>query len=522
MILNHPAPLRNASARTTASLIVASAVLALLLISEISGLSSHTLRLASNLVLAATALLVAVAGRSGQEAMVFGQMPVLNAGSGGSIAGLFVLALLLPFLTYGVTHLLLAAAATGLGIFLGSYTTQKWRRDAPLPIHPIIGALMTLMGSAILLIAFPIVVHEFALLSGQSKQVIAGLVLCLGLIALTFGGWRGALTLTGAATTIIFASAGLAVAIGVQQIGPPPLPLFIDTTILEQITALRQAFALKSLPFPEVGSQIASITNWFGVLALFFASAFAAGMFMQPAVEDQPVTFGLSTAVAVALVGCFAIAIGGYALEAAAREFFGNPISQPASGLLATARQGLATICGSQPGTEDQLLTGCKVTALSKALLSVDQVRLDASFLAFGLPHALGLGMIGSLLANLWKPLLSLVLTFGGLVVFVTGIGRHLFGYKYQKPGLASFRIALMRVATVVVLALTAGLLPHVAPWQGDHAWRVTAVLLMAMTAIVAAVIAMRSTRPVVQATRGDAIPTRPQRPDFQEDTPAA
>lgn len=520
--MNNPASYRNASARTTASLIVASAVLALLLISEISGLSSDTLRLASNLVLAATALLLAVAGRSGQEAMVFGQAPVLNAGSGGSIAGFFVLALLLPFLTYGITHLLLAAAATGLGVFLGSYLTQKWRRDAQLPIHPIIGVLMTFVGGTILLIAYPIVVHELALLSGQSKQVISGLVLCLGLIALTFGGWRGAVTMAGAAATIVFASAGLAVAIGVQQIGPPPLPLFIDTTILEQIIALRQAFALKSLPFPEVGSQIASITNWLGVLGLFFASAFAAGMFMEPALEDQPVTFGLSAAVAVALLGCFTIAIGGYALEAAAREFFANPISQPASGLLATARQGLATICGSQPGTEDQLLSACKVTALSKTLLSADQVTFDTSFLAFGLPHALGLGMIGSLLANLWKPLMSLILALGGLLLLVTGIGRHLFGYKYRRPGLASFRIALMRVATVFALALTAGLLPYVARWQGDHAWRVTAVLLMALTAIAAAFIAFRAARPVAPSIQEDATPTRPQRPDFREDTPAA
>jgi hypothetical protein len=518
--LNRLTPYRNASTRISAYLIVASAVMALLLVAEISGLSAETLRWTSGLVVGATALQLAITGRTGQEAMVFGQTPLQSAGSGGFLTGLVTLGLLLPFLAHGLTHLLMAAIAAGLGGFCGIHAMRSLRQLTLHRPNPALGVLMALAGAVIVLVFFPTTVSEVTLLLGQSAILVAWGILGIALITLTFGGWSGVLSLAQAGATLIVASAIIALAVGVQWIGPPPLPLFIDSGVLDQITALRHSFSLSALPFSETRTQGQSFAGWIGTLVLFFAVALSGGAFTFGATEDKPVAFAAGAACAVALVGCAAAAIGGFALEAAAREFLVQPISQPTTGLLDSSRTGIVSLCGAQPRTEDELLRACNTTAFSKDLLAVEQIKFAPSFLAFGLPHALGLGWIASILANLWKPVLSLICLLVGLLAMVTGIGRHLLGAKYGKPGLASFRIALLRVATLLSLAVTVTVLPLLAQLQPDLVWRILSGALMSMAAAVAASIAFKSSEAAPRSDAAASTPARPQRPGFQGRTP--
>ncbi|MGL4439322.1 MAG: hypothetical protein ACRCUE_08630, partial [Bosea sp. (in: a-proteobacteria)] len=163
-----------------------------------------------------------------------------------------------------------------------------------------------------------------------------------------------------------------------------------------------------------------------------------------------------SAAISAALTPLLLIAAGGYAIEAAGVAFVGASGQRPPAALIEMARLGLVDVCGARPATADALRLACGFPVRGDSAIGAEMLRFSTAFLPGGGPAALGFGSAIDLLARAVAPLLTMMALILALAVASLGLGRDVLGRGRRQPGQASLRLALIRLASLIVAIILA------------------------------------------------------------------
>ncbi len=315
------------------------------------------------------------------------------------------------------------------------------------------GVIIAGAGAAMAMAALPAARDAILLLTGWTPLMALLAATAAPVMAVAVGGLRGLLTLAGALAVLMAAGLALTFWFGLAQLGAPPLPGLSQADVLLAIASARtRLFATDTLPF---------VASWLppeGVTGLVVSGAFLAGALLS-ALIGRAATPGLPlhrpsallsavAAQALMLVGLAAMA--GYAVEAAGLQFVGASLQTPPPGLLEASRQGLAEFCGSRPETLEQLRAACGLAPRAQGQLELARIRLSEPFLWTGVPVAFGAPAALAAPARLGPVAFPMLGVAAGFWLVALGLGRCVLGRGRIAPGLASHRLALVRLAAII------------------------------------------------------------------------
>jgi hypothetical protein len=402
----------------------------------------------------------------------------------GALSGSAVFHIIRPTLSQDLAATILGSAA-GL---VAAYVLARVKRGSRLLIGEapsgedgvpslVIGLLIAAAGALLVWSALPPARDAAALITGWGPGMSLTAVLAAPTLAIAVGGLRGLAALAAALALMIAAALALSLWLGLSQLGGLPLPGFSQAETLLGIAGARtRLFQSDALPF------MAGFLPPEGWRGLIFSGAFL-GSALIAALIGRAVTPGVALAdggVATAAAGQAGLLFGlaamaGYAVEAAGLQFVGASLQTPPPGLLEAARQGLAEFCGARPETLDQLRAACGLAPRAQGQLAITQIRLAEPFLWTGTPVALGAPSALAAPARLGAAAFPLLAITAGLWLTALGLGRSVFGRGKIAPGLASQRLARVRMAAVgaaVILGFAAARAP-----LPDTVWATAAML---------------------------------------------
>lgn len=370
----------------------------------------------------------------------------------------------------------LARLRRGSILLIGEAPAGEW--GAP---SLVLGLLMAAAGGLLLWSSLPAARAAVMLLTGWSPGLALAAVLAVPCAAIAIGGLRGLAALWAALACLIAAGLALSIWIGISQLGAPPLPGFSQPETLLAIAGARtRLFPADTLPFL---AEFVPPGGWTGLVisGAFLGSLLTAALIGRAVTPAMPLASGAT--LASALVGQVGLLLGlaamaGYAVEAAGLQFVGASLQNPPPGLLEAARQGLAEFCGQRPDTLDALRRACGLAPRASGQLAIGQIMLSEAFLWTGTPVALGAASALAAPARLGPLAFPMLAAAAGLWLMALGFGRNILGRGRIAPGLASQRLALVRVGA----ALSAAAVGYAATtWpQSTSVWQ-TAALLAAL-----------------------------------------
>jgi hypothetical protein len=335
---------------------------------------------------------------------------------------------------------------------------------------------------------------EASRLLGLSGLAAALLVGALAALPLLVGGARAALALAsgaaGTAAAILLCLAGA----GLLFIGRLPLPGESEVQTLELIAEARRQWGVAA-PVHLVAWPSLSLLGESAALRAFgiaFAAAAALGLAAAPALPLRRRSAAAGAALALVLLPLLTTAVAGYAVEAAVR-FVGAPASRPPAALLASSGLGLVTVCGATAGDAEALRTACGLAPRDPAQLGWQRLGLKPAFLDGGLAAALGAPATAALSANGWRLAMALAAAVLGLWIAGRAAGLLLMGRRRQSPGLASLRLGVVRVSTLLIAGAAAAALIEGMLLPAE------AAALLGAGALVLAVLQLRGQRPAPQ-----------------------
>jgi hypothetical protein len=438
-------------------------LLAILAVGERAGMPGSLAWPVAFLIIAGATTAAILASRTAVEPVFLGRQVLARPVPGGLLLGALAAAASFHLLRPSASGDLVATAAGTIAGLAVAHGIARMRRGSPLLIGEaaqgedgapsfIQGLLTAAGGFGLMLAALPAARDAMMVLTGWSALPSLLLVAIPPALAIAIGGLRGILTLSAALALPLLAALGIALWLGLGQLGAPPLPgITSDDTLLALAGARSRLFVSDTLPF---------IVSWLpqgGLSAIVFSLPFAMAATVT-ALLARGVTPGLpldeAPTLASAMIGQLVVLLGlaamaGYAVEAAGLQFVGASLQAPPPGLLEASRQGLAEYCGARPATLDQLRAACGLAPRAQGQLSLDRIRLLEPFLWSGTPVAFGLPSALSAPGRLGPVAFPALAFSAGLWLATQGLGRGVFGRGRIAPGLASHRLGLMRLAAL-------------------------------------------------------------------------
>jgi hypothetical protein len=342
----------------------------------------------------------------------------------------------------------------------------------------LLGFAFCLLGFAFALGSMRYAATDFDAVFGTSSSKAMGYALATILGCVALGGARGALATTGLMTLTAACGILASTLIGLSVFGPLPLPGFDNPQTLQAIFSLKQDWSTQDLSTQRAGlagggliggglagslffkewphlfsiSGLPAFSNLGSLPTFVFASLTSAAIafILSPAIQVRRRSVVSMGAACIVLVSLLIIAIGGYALEAGAEQFVGAPIARPPPALLEATRLGLLSVCNGSPETVEALRFQCGINPRDTAVLEIAKLAPKTAFLTSGLPVALGFTSAISLSLRLFPFAIAVIGVVVGLWIFALGLGHYVLGRQRQAPGLASFRIAVTRIAAVI------------------------------------------------------------------------
>jgi hypothetical protein len=444
------------------------AVLGLLLVAERSGLPTAWAEPAAFAVLVAALGVGTWMSRTAMESRFFGRERFGGSLFGGVILGFLLTGATMSFHGGGHSVLWFPALAGALGGLVIAHLFSRLRvvimqeraqrRGGSRAAHAVLGVALILMGGTIAAFAVQSGLGEMDAIFGTKGGLSVFLALILPFFAVVLGGCYGGLSLCGMLALLSLSGLAVMAAVGFAAFGTPPLPGFSDSQTLAVIADLRARWGLTGIAFLEQWPPLAALfdVSTLPTTAFSAVAAAAIALSLSPAVPVRRRSVTLVAMATVCLVPLLMIVVGGYAIEAAAKQFVGAPINRPPPGLLEALRLGLVSVCGGIPETADALGRQCGVSPRDTAVLTVEQIRFSAAFLQSGLTVAIGSASVINAVARM----VSLAMVGAGLVaglwMMALGLGSHILGWKHQAAGLASQRLAVTRMAAVIAVAVAA------------------------------------------------------------------
>jgi hypothetical protein len=452
---------RLTSASATAVALLSAALFSLLALSERAGLPLVWVKVFLCLLGGVACLLLIALSRSVLERQFFGHTAIANPWIGGLSAG--------ALLTLATEVLLRPATgsawlATILGAVVGFASAQSLLRltrrgtntSSTREAESLRGVAVLGMGTALLLAAVSVAVPEAARLLGLSTSAALALVLALTITPVLAGGSQGATALMGGLALAGVSGATLLLVASGTLLGPLPLPGLSDTATLEAVMSARTSWQVERPLHLLVWPEFSSVFVGENLQSLFLAALLAAGWAMAatPAVPmARRTTMMIAVVTAIILPMAF-MALGGYAIEAAAVRFIGAPMAKPPASMVDASELGLMTACGVQASTAEAIRTACGVSPRDTSLFTWQQVHLAPAFVESGYAVALGFSAAFSLATSAVKFFLALALATLGLWFAANGLGRDLIARNNAAAGLASLRMGKTRLAGVLVVGM--------------------------------------------------------------------
>ncbi|MFM9976339.1 MAG: hypothetical protein ACKVON_17435 [Beijerinckiaceae bacterium] len=450
-------------------------VLCLLLAAERSGLPSSWTQPLSFAVLGLVVVLAVLMSRAASEPVFFGGEELQSRFYPGLLLGFIITGII--FSAFGGVSVhggpqnpepFSAFAGALIGLFGAHLMARRWRARPsqvqtmhgryPRFIHFVLGVALIIAGGILALLSLQPVLEGLAHVFGKSGGEALIYALMLPFLAVLLGGAYGGLMLS--CMLLVVSLAGLVIisGIGFNAFGAPPLPGFSDMLTLTVISELRMKWGLTKGLFPMEWPSLAAVfaPSHLGIVAVSAGLTAAIAISLSPAIAIRRRSVGLMAMIATCLLPLVLIASGGYAVEAAAKQFVGASINRPPAGLLESIRLGLASVCGGTPETADALRVQCGALPRDASTLAVEQMRFTDAFLQGGLPVALGFSSVVNVLARVAPLAVAGIGLTMGLWMMTMGLGNHILGRRHQAAGLASQRLAVMRMATVLATGAVA------------------------------------------------------------------
>jgi hypothetical protein len=450
------------------------AIAGLLIITERAGLPPLWVERMVFAVIALTLATAAIASGTTQEERFFGTHVPVSAFLGGCVLGTVIVGSTMVLVNpkaptewlaiivgsvVGVVSLHLALRLqpkpnqhlnnTSLQGPLGSYSNVLLKVKSATVAR---GVALTLLGFALSASSLVAVLDVLNLRPELSTWATPAVVLVFPVITLLSGGLRAGLTLT--AAFALFAIAGLSamVGTGLATLGDLPLPGFSEANTITTILETRVRLGIESPLFFDQWPRFSQIFDGEALRNLMLSAVVAAALAscLTPAIPVRRRSLTLATVGVVAVLPIAIVAVGGYAIEAAALQFFGSTVVKPPQGLLESARLGMVTICGGSPVTAEAMRVACGVLPRDASVLGLEQLKISQEFLRSGLPIAQGYPTV----VNALGYCVRLALVFSSLTVGLwmvgKGLGQDILARHHTAPGLASFRLALTRLAVCI------------------------------------------------------------------------
>jgi hypothetical protein len=447
------------------------AISGLMMIAERAGLSTVWVERMVYGVIALTLATAALASSTTQENRFFGTQTLVSALIGAGVLGCVI---------FGVTTVLMkqSTAAEWLAVIVGNVigvtslhvvlrllpktnqhanNTSYQETLSPLPgarsgiknMKITRGVLLALLGFSLAIPSLAAVLETLRERPELSTFASPAFVLAFPIIALLAGGLRAGITF--AATLVLFALTGLVAMVGTGfvTLGDLPLPGWSETGTLSAIAEGRTRWEIETPLFFEQWPQFSQIFYGQALrnLALSAVVAAAVGYSLTPAIPVRRRSLTLVTVSVMCLMPLALVVIGGYAIEAAGLQFVGAAIVKPPASLLEAARLGMVTICGASPVTPETMRVACGVLPRDTAVLGWEQLKISQAFLRSGLPVALGYPTVMIVMGYCFTIAMALSCLTAGLWMIGKGFGQDILARHQDAPGLASFRLALTRLA---------------------------------------------------------------------------
>lgn len=312
-----------------------------------------------------------------------------------------------------------------------------------------------------------------ALALGEATGIGAPLPLLLATLLLFLAAVPGGARSLGVGLAImaLLAAAAVLLQVGVARwmLGPLPLPGNAPVEVLGLIASERQRWLVVDLGPPVLtilpdwrtlldGPLAPAIWTVATGLVVAFASPLAAPAGGRGRALALPLAWlvgGLGLALAL-------VAIGAYAIEAAGLGLAGASMFRPPRALLELGRLDLVEVCGEPADSLATIRKACGATALNDQALAPDQLRFSARYTWNGLLAALGVPAALALPGRLFLAAAALATAMVGAGLAATALAHDLLFRAFRPRAIASWRIAMLRLAAtaLVVLAATLALRP--------------------------------------------------------------
>ena len=448
----------------------------LLMIVERAGLPTLWVERMAYAVGATTLVMAALAGSTTQEKTFFGTQTLVSALVGGCVLGVVVLGALSVIAHPKTPTEWLAVMLGSVAGVVSLHVVLRLRPKAKIPggntllkvnSSPIAnaptgtkrmivrGILLSTLGFVLATLAL---VDVLSLLRGRpelSNWSSAGVVLFFPVLALLAGGLRASVTLVTALALLALVGLAAMISTGFVTLGDLPLPGLSEKGILADIQESRTRWGLTSPLFFEQWPSVSQIFYGDALFSFVMSAAVAAALAysMVPAIQVRRRSLTLVTLIILCVVPIAVVAVGGYAIEAAGLQFIGAAIVRPPAGLLEAARLGLVSVCGSFPTTAEAMRVACGVLPRDTAVFGWDQLKISQDFLRNGLPVAQGYPTVMNAVGYCVSIALALAALTIGLWMIGKGLGQNILARHQHAPGLASFRLALTRLAVCLAAA---------------------------------------------------------------------
>jgi cation/acetate symporter len=299
-------------------------------------------------------------------------------------------------------------------------------------------------------------------LSGLSPLLLAAAIL---LAAALPGGARGLAVGLAAMALLAAVSVALPLATARWMLGPLPLPGITPADVLGLIAEERARWVgIDAGPpvlvrWPDPGALAAD-----SLLAALWSAGL--GLIVLAALPSAAprASFGAGLRQALALLAVTAalalglVAIGAYAIEAAGLGLAGASAYRPPGFLVELGRLGLVEVCGEAADTVAAIRRACGANALDGRALAAESLRFSARYPWEGLLVALGAPAALALPGRLFPAAAGLATALAGLSIAAPALAHDLF-FRLLKPrAIASWRIAMLRLAVLALVLWTAAL----------------------------------------------------------------
>jgi hypothetical protein len=449
----------------SAPVLIALVLLGLLTIGERVGLPEIWVQSFFFAILVLTLLAVLWLARTTQERVFLGAVPALDPQAGAMVLAIVTSAAVtnlvpssdgpqwLGSLVGATVGLLLAhgLARRAHGEQKKSATSGRVTPEYTLPVAR--GLALLLIGAAMATVALDQAQLEIARLLSLNAGTSMALASGLALLAVLVGGLRASFMQAALLALATVIALGLMLVIGLVHLGALPLPGLSDATTLTAVAEARGRWVIKTplqfLTWPDWSSVLRGDGLKSFALSSLIATGIALAVSPGLAIRRKSLT-GLAMAGTI-ILPLAAMAVAGYAIEAAAINFVGASIARPPAALVESARLGLVSICGASPDSAEALRMACGVSPRDAVALAWSQISLAPAFIRSGLSAAFGYTAAVSMTIGILSLAWTMAIATIGLALAANGLGLHILARKYQAAGLASLRLGLVRLAALLL-----------------------------------------------------------------------